>query len=192
MKIKEVDIPDLIKNGHYREVIPLLYKKVFPFVKKYVKKNGGAEEDSFDSFQDALLEFYVQVTNSTYDRKYKVYGYLFKSSIHKWINKVKRDRKFVLKDTLADYEEHPDNSIEFEFLGKNENLLKTLFSAIGDKCIELLTFTIYYNLMIEDIQLRMNFSSVSAVKMQQQRCKQKLMKEIEDNPEIIKILKGYE
>ncbi len=180
MIIKEEQIPELIRLGDDRKVIPLLYKKVLPQVEKYIKRNSGNNEDAFDVFQDALLIFYKQVIKNTFDAKYKVFGYLYRISINLWINKIKKDRKIQLVEELPEPE--PMEVKENFFALKNENVLESLFSGIGDKCVELLTYSIYYNLLMEDIVIRMNFPSVSAVKMQQQRCKQKLMNEIEKNP----------
>lgn len=191
MKISEEQIPDLIRNGKDKEVIPHLYKKVFPLVENYIRKNSGRKEDASDVFQDCLLLFYKQVIKNTFDPKYKVYGYLYRISINLWINKIKKEQRIQYLETVGDeaFEEEPspwDRPPE----RTDENVIKSLFSGIGEKCVELLTNTVYYNLLMEDIMIRMGFSSVDAVKMQQQRCKQKLIKEIENNPALADKLKG--
>lgn len=191
MKISEEQIPDLIRKGKDKEVVPHLYKKVFPLVENYVRKNSGRKEDASDVFQDSLLLFYKQVIKNTFDPKYKVYGYLYRISINLWINKIKKEQKIQYLETVGEeaLEEEPshwDRPSE----RTDENVLRTLFSGIGEKCIELLTYTVYYNLLMEDIMLRMGFTSVDAVKMQQHRCKQKLIKEIENNPALADRLKG--
>ncbi len=191
MKISEEQIPDLIRNGKDKEVIPHLYKKVFPLVENYIRKNSGRKEDASDVFQDCLLLFYKQVIKNTFDPKYKVYGYLYRISINLWINKIKKEQRIQYLETVGDeaFEEEPspwDRPPD----RTDENVIKSLFSGIGEKCVELLTNTVYYNLLMEDIMIRMGFRSVDAVKMQQQRCKQKLIKEIENNPALADKLKG--
>lgn len=191
MKIKEEEIPTLIREGKDREVIALLYKKVFPLVKKSILKNKGRAEDASDVFQDALMLFYRQVVKREFNEQYKVYGYLFRVSINRWINKIKKDKIIALRGDFIEQEsEVAVSPYEFLYTENNENLLKELFGNIGEKCIELLTYTIYFNLLFEDIVLRMGFSSVDAVKMQQHRCKQKLIKEVERNPGLLKRLRG--
>ena len=189
MNLKEAQIPDLIRLGEDRKVIPVLYKKVLPQVEKYVRLNSGYKEDAFDVFQDALLIFYKQVVKNNFDSKYKVYGYLYRISINLWINKIKKDKKIQLMGEIEEPEPEPMEIKEDVLYVKDRNILQSLFSGIGEKCIELLTYSIYYNLLMEDIVIRMNFPSVSAVKMQQQRCKQKLMDEIEKNPSLLERLK---
>lgn len=187
--IREEQIPELIRLGEDRKVVPLLYKKVLPQIEKYVRRNSGNKEDAFDVFQDALMIFYKQVIKNSFDPKYKVFGYLYRVSINLWINKVKKDKKIQLVEEIMEPEPESMEIKESLFTRKNENILQSLFSGIGEKCIELLTYSIYYNLLMEDIMIRMNFPSVSAVKMQQQRCKQKLMGEIEKNPMLVERLK---
>jgi RNA polymerase sigma factor (sigma-70 family) len=191
VKIAEDQIPELMRQGKDREVIPLLYKKVFPVVQKYITRRSGRKEDADDVFQDAMMIFYKQVIKNTFDSKYSIYGYLYKVSINCWINKVKKENRMELIDEMGDTKSEETMEINESMIsGKDENILKSVFSDIGEKCIELLTYTIYYNLLMEDIVIRMGFTSVSAVKMQQQRCKQKLIKEIEKNPSLADKLRG--
>lgn len=191
MNTQEKDITTLIKSGKDKDVVALLYKKVYPIVKKHIVSRNGSKDDAFDVFQDALVDFYNQVMKGQFNEQYKVYGFLFRYSINKWINKIKRDKKVLYKEDITEYENF-DNvpSEEPLLLGKDENLLKTLFAPIGEKCIELLNCTIYFNMLMEDIMLRMNFPSVASVKMQHQRCKQKLMDEIEKNPKLLDRLRS--
>jgi hypothetical protein len=70
-----------------------------------------------------------------------------------------------------------------------ENILKKFFSSIGDKCVEVLTYVIYQNLLLEDIAIRMELSSVDACKMQVMRCKKKMVQLMEENPMLLQKLK---
>ncbi len=154
-------------------------------------KNGGRKEDADDVFQDAILVLYKQIIKEIFNPKYKIFGYLYRLSINYWINKIKKDKRISL------IEEYSDMDFQLELPSSpaieiNKNLLETLFKNIGEKCIELLTYTIYNDLLLEDIMLRMGFPSVDAVKMQAQRCKKKILKEIEGNPYLINRLKGNE
>lgn len=191
MKIEEHEIPERIRQGTDNEVVKLLYKKVFPLVQNYITKRSGKKEDAYDVFQDAVMVFYKQVMNGTFNPQYKVYGYLFRISINYWINKLKKDKRLQYTDELEN-SEYPaiETRDEIFVSGRSENLLRTLFSNIGEKCIELLHYTIYSEILMEDIMIRMGFSSISAVKMQQLRCKQKLVQEMEKNPQLAERLKN--
>ncbi|MBO9701397.1 MAG: sigma-70 family RNA polymerase sigma factor [Sporocytophaga sp.] len=193
MKISEHEIPLLIKQGNDKEVITELYKIVFPKVKKYIVRHNGIKDDAYDVFQDALLYFYKQVVEDRFSDKYTVFGYVYRLSINRWLNKLKKDQRVNFTSELES-----SNGIEFDeeenkylsILKEGENLLEKLFSNIGEKCVELLTYTIYYDLMAEDIALRMGFTSEGAVKMQIKRCREKLYAEAEKDPSILEKIRG--
>lgn len=189
--IKEEQIPELILQGKDREVMPLLYKKVLPLVKRYVTSNSGNNDDAHDIFHDSLMLFYEQVMKGEFDPKYKAFGYIYKVGVFRWINKCKKDKNIQLAEELPDTEVESSNYMDFQIMsGEEKGLLQQLFSSIGEKCIELLNYTIYTDMFMEDITARMGMASVDATRMQQMRCKQKLMKEIEKNPQLINRIKG--
>jgi len=193
VSIKEEDIISLVKSGKDREAIPVLYKKVYPLVERYIVRNSGNKDDASDIFQDALLLFYKQIIRNSFNEKYKVYGYLYKICLYKWMNKAKKNSKIKFVDEIENLE--PAGFIVHEEMEEiianpDENIIRKLFTPIGEKCIELLTFTTYSSLLLEDIMIRMEFNSVSAVKMQLKRCKEKLLKEIDENPSLINQLKN--
>jgi RNA polymerase sigma factor (sigma-70 family) len=190
MKIIEDQIPSLIREGKDREVLSFLYKEVFPQVKKYIVRHNGNREDAYDVFQDAIVYFYKQVMQNELNPNYKVFGYLYRLSLNRWINKLKKDKRYVLSEDMQEFD-NEESLPRLELInGPNENLLVSLFSGIGDKCVELLTYTIYYNLLMEDIMLRMGFTSVNAVKMRHMRCKEKLVLELQNNPSLLGKIKG--
>jgi len=193
VNIKEDHIPEFIRNGQDNVVVALLYKKVFPVAEKYILRKSGRREDAADAFQEALMIFYKQVIKSTFDPKYKVFGYVFRLTINQWINKIKKDGKLHLTDELPEMpQDNAPETTEILLSKDDPGLLISLFSEIGEKCVELLGYTIYSNMLMEDIVIRMGFVSESAVKMQQHRCKKKLIEVIEKNPKLMRKLKGHE
>lgn len=180
----------MIRQGRDKEAIQSLYKNVLPNVKKYIRNNNGSHEDAFDIFQDALLAFYQSVIENRYDPQYKAYGYVYKLCVFRWINKAKRE-KLSFKEELPEvYAEEPRSWFSESEQNDEEKLLRTLFSSIGEKCLELLSYTIYKGMLLEDVMLRMNFQSLAAVRMQHMRCKEKLTLEMEKRPEILFKLRG--
>jgi DNA-directed RNA polymerase specialized sigma24 family protein len=171
--------------------MPILYKKVLPQLKNYILRTGGSKDDAFDVFHDALMVFYEQVMKDEFNTKYNVYGFLYRIGVFRWINKLKKDKGIVHYDEMPDFQaEESSTNYDLNEPSRNQNLLQKLFAPIGEKCIELLNYTIYSDLLMEDVMLRMEFTSVEAVRMQQMRCKQKLIKEMENNPSLLQKLKG--
>lgn len=189
VEIEERKIPALIRSGKDQEVIPWFYKTIFPKVKKYIVSHGGIRDDAYDVFQDALLYLYNKIMSNEFnEEKYMVGGLLYRLSINRWLNKLKKDKKTLPMDDVSNeyLEKYNDKAFESIELVKNEeNLLRKLFSGLGEKCIELLHYTIYYDMLMEDIAQRLSFSSVGAAKMQYKRCKEKLNEEIAQKPELL-------
>jgi len=189
--LEDSKIIELIRNGNDRKAMPILYKKVLPQLRSYISRTGGSKEDAFDVFHDALMIFYEQVMTGQFNTKYNIYGFLYRIGVFRWINKMKKDKGIVHYDEIPEFQaEEISTKFDQNESGRNENILQTLFSPIGEKCIELLNYTIYSDLLMEDVMIRMQFTSVEAVRMQQMRCKQKLMKELEKNPALLQKLKG--
>lgn len=190
-EIEDSKLIDLIRNGDDRKAMPILYKKVLPQLKNYILRTGGSKDDAFDVFHDALMVFYEQVMKGEYNTKYNVYGFLYRIGVFRWINKLKKDKGIVHYDEMPEFQaEESSTNYDQNEPSRNQNLLQKLFAPIGEKCIELLNYTIYSDLLMEDVMVRMEFSSVEAVRMQQMRCKQKLIKEMENNPSLLQKLKG--
>lgn len=186
MKIIEENIPDLIRQQKDKQVISHLYEEVFPTVQRYIKKNNGVADDAYDVFQDAIVYFYNQVVSNSFDPKYTVYGYIFRLSINRWINKLRKDKRMVFNDEIVDVlaKDSPDEGFDESYKGNHtdKNTITKFLSHIGEKCVELMTLRIYSNLMFEDVAIRMGYSSEAGAKMQFKRCREKLVNAIKKNP----------
>lgn len=187
MIIEESNITSLIKDGKYNVVIPVLYKKVLPLVQKTILKQMGNKEDAFDVFQEALIIFYRQVLSNTYQEKYKVFGFVYRVSLNLWINKIKRDKRMQLVEDYtsietAEYEAESTTAIPSNFTQK-------LLQTIGDKCQEVLQYAVFTDIALEDLSTQLEYPTVSALKMQIQRCKQKLKDVLKENPDYLRKLK---
>lgn len=186
MSIKEIDIPLFIKQGKYDQIVPLLYKNVLPIVQKFVRKNNGNKEDAFDVFHDAILIFYKQILSDKFSAGENVYGYVYKISINSWLNKIKRDKKIQLSDSLP--ETIPDE-VSINHSTEKSQTIENILNQTGDKCREVLHYSLFTDVLLEDVQQYLKFQTISALKMQIVRCKQKLKAYLEDNPHLIERLK---
>jgi RNA polymerase sigma factor (sigma-70 family) len=175
MEYTDQDILNAIKEGDDNKVMAHLYKKVLPNVVNMVSRNSGSSADAHDVFQDAIVLFYRQVVTDQFNDKYKIYGYLFTISKNLWINKTKKkSREVAMNDTheIVIEENILDNIITQE----KTSALNSLFAQLGDKCIELLTYSVYHKLSMKEIAVKMGLTGENTAKTNNYRCKQKLMK----------------
>jgi RNA polymerase sigma factor (sigma-70 family) len=184
--IQEHQIIERIRLGNDTEAIQFLYKNVYPNVRKFVIQRFGNEDDAYDVFQEALLEIYQSIIEHTYPEKFTISGYMYKMCTFKWLNKSKRDQRLDFKEDFMEFELADTSTTEnFDFVNTNEEeVLKTYFQNMGEKCVELLTNTILLDYSLDEVRVKMDFASIGAVKMQHKRCKEKMMELIQKYPSI--------
>jgi RNA polymerase sigma factor (sigma-70 family) len=158
-----------------------LYSDIFPKVKAYVCSHSGNEDDALDIFQDAMIALCKQIKTGKYDIRYEIAGFLFSVSRNLWINKIKRNNRSILMPDIIESTEEYDFSDDIITVEK-EKVLKELISKLGEKCFQLLQFSIYKDYSGAEICNIMGFTSVDAVKTQKYKCKKKLLDLLEFNP----------
>jgi RNA polymerase sigma factor (sigma-70 family) len=188
VKYTDKDIIKAIRKGEDHKALEALYKDVFPKIKKFIAGSERTEEAK-DILQEAMLIFYKQVMANKFDEKYEVAGFIYTISKNLWINRLNKKKKI----TGLNQEEIPESGeksiLDNMLIEDKKDILKRIFSQLGDKCRELLTYTIYQDLSMEDVAIRMNFNSANAATTAMFRCKQKLM-EIVKNSKIDDLLRG--
>jgi RNA polymerase sigma factor (sigma-70 family) len=188
VKYTDKDIINAIKKGEDHKALEALYKDVLPKIKKFIVGTERIEEAK-DIFQEAMLIFYKQVIAGKFDEKYEVAGFIYTISKNLWINRLNKKKKM----TDLNQEEIPEpgerSILDNMLMEDKKDMLKRIFSQLGDKCRELLTYTIYQDLSMEDVATRMKFNSANAATTAMFRCKQKLI-EIVKNSRIDDLLRG--
>jgi RNA polymerase sigma factor (sigma-70 family) len=190
MTIPDKEILIAIKEGQDSRVLSYLYKKVLPKVKNYIRSNSGSDDDAYDIFQDAIMAFYKYVKTGKYNEKYEIDGFIYSVSRNLWINKAKKDkRKVSLPDNYKEpaYEENIVSGIVSK---EREKMIAGLLSQLGERCQQLLTYSIFYKMSLAEISDKMGFANENAVKTKKYKCKQRLIDLIEKNPSLKDQLKG--
>lgn len=189
MRKTDQEVISAIKEGRDDKVLNELYQTILPKVTAFIKSNSGSEDESFDVFQDAVMAFYKLVVTGKFNEKYEVSGFIYSVSRNLWINRVKKINRHVSVDNQSTQELEDESFLEGVFSQEKRDLVKTLFDQLESKCKEILTYTVYQSMTMEDICGRMGFASENAAKTSNYRCKKKMMelvkssslyKEIED------------
>lgn len=181
------DILEAIKKGKDKQVLKCLYEEELPKVKSYILRCGGSAEEAYDIFQDTLLIFFKQVMTNKFDEKYEVGGFLYTISRNLWINYIKKKKRIVSVEdfTTSGLDSTVENILEDMVSTEKQEAVKTVFAKMNKRCIELLTYSIFQELTMEDICVRMKFTSVNAAKTANYRCKQQLIKLIKEHLSLV-------
>ena len=184
MKFSTQEIAHKIKTAQDKEILNWLYSNVYPKIRRYVVSNNGSVDDSKDVFQEAVLVLYKQVIENKYDLIKDIEGYLITVSRNVWVNNCRRTKRHV-KFELADNPIHvEDNALINLIMAEKWDAFQRLFDMIGERCKQLLHYSTYEKISMEEIAVKMQFSNANAAKTSNYRCKQKLIELVASNKDL--------
>jgi RNA polymerase sigma factor (sigma-70 family) len=190
MKYSGAAIIEAIHKGTDRDLLEFLYKSILPQVTRYVLKNNGSREDAFDIFQDAVVAFHRFVRENKFREEGNPEAFIFCVSRNLWINKTKKEKRQVrMTENYDRYEDDASIAIEGIITEERAAIIKKMLSKLGKKCEELLKLSIYDEMSLRDICIRMGFTSEDAVKTQKYKCKQRLIGFIKEHNGLIEDIK---
>ncbi|MBL4657838.1 MAG: sigma-70 family RNA polymerase sigma factor [Flavobacteriales bacterium] len=182
MKFSDEEILKAIQDGASEKPLTFLYETVQPKIKAWILQNNGDEEEAQDIFQDAVIAFYRYVTTGQFKQEYSIAGFIFQVSKNMWINRVKQKNKLT-----GDIEQHvnlrtEETDFDVQTITQDRaEIIQEILSRLGERCKELLTYSIFHNMSMKDISKKMNFSNANTAKTKNYKCKQRLIKLVKDN-----------
>ena len=183
-KFSTDEIVRCIKSSQDREVLNWMYKEVYPKVRRYVTGNSGSVDDSKDVFQEAVIVLYKQVIDNKYNQITDVEGFMIVVSRNIWINMVRKASRNVSQEFYKEEYSLDNNPLVEMIMTEKWGAFQKLFDSIGEKCKELLTFSTYEKLTMDEIAIKMGLANANAAKTQNYRCKQKLIDLVAENKEL--------
>lgn len=179
-----------LENGQEKKAIEILYKKVYPVISKYIRKNSGDEQQAEDAFHDTVLRLILKVRNKELDIKTDIKSYLFTAAKNAWITKAKRDQKIQLHDEMQRLENYASVEMNYDSVEKTK-LMDEVLDTLGEACKSLLKLTFYMDYSLKEAADMLGLSSAGVAKTNQYRCKKKLFEKVKNN-EPFRRLMGYE
>ena len=174
-----IEVVQAIKNNKADKVLQFLYKNLQPKISKWIRTNNGSKEEAQDIFQDSILVFYSYVLKDKFNIEANIEAFIFKTAKNKWINYVKKEGKKVTIEGDIAINTEPSSSSR-----NNKELINGLLEELGKVCKEILTYTIFYKISMEDVCARMNYNNPNTAKTKNYKCKQRLKNLINENPSI--------
>ena len=124
---------------------------------------------------------YRNTTKDKFEVESNIEAFIFRIAKNKWINYVKKEGKITsIKEDIAINMEPSSSQIN----NGNQIIINELLEKLGNVCKEILTYTIFYNLSMEDVCSRLGFNNPNTAKTKNYKCKQRLKNLINDNPRI--------
>lgn len=166
------------------QILSYLYKTYFPRIKKLIVENSGNPEDAEDIFQEAIVILYRQVKLNRFDSSYEVGAFIYSVARNLWINEAKRrkvkEKVYKEESTAINYSE--TDTLDLMITEERSQLLTSVLEQLGDRCKELLSYTIYHKMSMKEICEKMGFSTENGAKTRNYKCKQQLISLLKKNP----------
>ncbi len=189
MNYTDAEIIESIKKGESDNVLKFLYKSVQPKVRAWVLQNNGDTDEAQDIFQDAVIAFYKYVTENKFKEGNSVAGFIYTISRNLWVNRVKQKNKFERNVEMHANVHAEEMEIQTRDIGSDrETKINEILSQLGDRCKELLTYSVFYKMSMEDISIKMGFNNSDTAKTKNYKCKQRLIKLMNENAHLKKSL----
>jgi RNA polymerase sigma factor (sigma-70 family) len=189
MQYTDKEILNSIRIGKEEKALAFLYKKILPKIKHYIITNSGDEQEAFDIFQDALLIFYKQVKTDKFKEEYEIAGFIYSVGRNLWINRVKQKNRNISLPESSSFIESEGNMLESLITKEREAFVLNMLSDLGERCKELLLYSIFHKFSMKEICEKMGFSTENAAKTRNYKCKQKLVELVKNNPSIKDLLR---
>jgi RNA polymerase sigma factor (sigma-70 family) len=123
-------------------MVDRIYRLFSPAIRRFIRQNGGGDDDAADIFQEALVDIYHQARYKALVLTCPFEPFLLLVCKRKWINELKkRGRSPVTKaqDDLSDYGEdvfaHAERLINEE---EKARLFLDQLARLGEKCREII------------------------------------------------------
>lgn len=178
------EIVSAIQAGNADKELQFLYDTTQVKIRGYVLQNNGSLQEAQDIFQDAVVAFFKQVLAGKFDQSKSVDGFIYTIGRNLWINRAKRMSRMVANpEQLSNRQEHAESNsyLHRQISAERAEKMDALLSRLGNRCKELLTHTIFYRMRMDEVAQRMGFSGANAAKTQNYKCKQKLIRLLNEN-----------
>ena len=157
-------------------------------VVNYVARRGGSKDDGLDIYHEGIIALDRNIRNDKFRSETSLEGYLYSICRFAWNNEWRKRSKQVTRD-IQEYELPPDEETPEEkvFSSEQKSLLTSALDLLDKPCIEILKmWKLSYSM--EEIAKAQDLSSPAMAKKYRYRCMQKLMKRLNEHPELLKAL----
>jgi len=158
-----------IRAGRREGAIKVMYAE-YPKILANIRSSGGDEEIAREVFHDSLILLIEKVSKPEFELTSKLSTYLYGINRFLWKNELRKQRRnpeLEWKDTLILSAEDLDYSEEKE---EKIKLLDMVLNKVTERCKKIFELFYYKKENMNDIAVKLNFSSVNSAKTQKYKC----------------------
>ena len=161
-------------------IIRAIYEQHHRAIIQLVEKNSGTVDDAKDVFQEGLMLIYQKAKQPDFKLTSSFFTYFYAVCRNIWSNK--RRKKSFGEVTLSDEMTSMVKDDSPEVLEHNEQytLYRNKFLELGEDCQKLLSLFLQ-KISMNEIVERMGLSSVGYAKKKKFKCKERLVKLIQND-----------
>jgi len=176
------EILDGIRNRNDK-ILHQIYQENYHSVRNFIMENSGDNQDAKDIFQEGLVIIFRKVTSEELTLNCSFKTYIFSVCRLLWLKELekRKSEKMEQKDLKGYLDLQSD--LNFDDVEQEKySLYQKHLSFMNPDCQKILTF--YYDgVSIRDITKIMGFTSESYTKKKKFKCKEKLIKQIKNDPD---------
>lgn len=162
-------------------IITAFYKKNLPYIRKYILRNSGNEEDVEDVFQDAMIFIYQKLKTDSLELQSSIRTYFYGVCKNIWRNRARKNKNLVITEYLPEDIEIIGPTVLKDLECKEqEYVYHKHFLNLSDTCREVLCL-IFKGMNMKEIAKITGYSEGYARKKKFE-CKQHLIEMIEKDP----------
>lgn len=171
-----------LQKGDNRYLEELFLKESDFCIKNLIRTTDCPKEEAEDIFVEAVMDFRQRIISEKLTAVDNVRNYLYTTCKNMWFNRLKKKKSQEKKHHLISdflYEELEDDPITtMENLEEEQKLIslsQQSFTALGQKCQDILYFYYVESYAMKDIAKAMGLANANVVKVMKHRCLKQLV-----------------
>ncbi len=161
-------------------VIKNFYKENLSYIRRYILRNSGSEEDVEDVFQDAFIILYEKLRDNSLELNSSLRTYFYSICKNIWRNRLRKAKNLVIDNEIVDNDDELDTSTEEEIENKEkEHIYRKYFLALSVTCREVLGL-IFDGMNMKEIAKKTGYAE-GYVRKKKFDCKKHLIEMIEED-----------
>ena len=149
-----------------------LVNRDFEWVKQFVLKNSGTEEDAKDTFQEGLIVLMKNIERGVFEGRSSLKSYLNSICKNIWLQSLRKLKK--REEAIATEEWEDESEEKTEDIEMKHEKVKQKFKVLGKACQDILIQFYYERKSMKELQEIYQLSSPQVAKNKKSRCLKKL------------------